>query len=237
MGLLDTTHPRHWVPESLRRRVADYRGRGPYAGYPDRHQCIFIHIPKAAGTSVAQSLFGAVSRHVDYREYERANPHKFARYFKFTFVRNPWDRLLSAYSFLSRGGMNADDRLWAEGHLAGVKDFPDFVARLAADEGLRSWVHFRPQHTFICDESLRIRMDFIGRVEHMGRDFAYVADRLGVTASLVRVNSSGRRDYRKAYDRRTQATVADLYRTDIELFGYRFDGANDAPERGGRGPV
>ena len=41
-----------------RMRLADLRGRGVYAGYPNRHRCIFIHIPKNGGTSIAHSLFG-----------------------------------------------------------------------------------------------------------------------------------------------------------------------------------
>lgn len=218
---------RQWVPEGARRHLADLRGRGPYAGYPDQYRCIFIHIPKAAGTSVAQSLFGVASRHVDYREYERANPRKFARYFKFTFVRNPWDRLLSAYSFLSRGGMNEVDRRWAEANRAKLQDFSGFVEALAADEGLRGWVHLRPQHYFICDAETNIKMDFVGRVERMEQDFARVAERLGLNASLPRVNASNHPGRLQAYTARTRDLVGDLYREDIRLFGYRFPAADD----------
>ena len=91
--------------ETLRMRIADLRGRGVYRGYPDEHRCVFIHIPKAAGTSLTKTLFAAPSRHLQYTEYERANPKKFKKYFKFTFVRNPYDRLFSAYSFLKKGGL------------------------------------------------------------------------------------------------------------------------------------
>ena len=87
---------------TLRSRLADLRGRGVYQGWPDEHQVIFIHIPKAAGTSVARALFGAASRHVPYGEYERATPDKFRRYFKFSFVRNPWDRKVSLYHYVRK---------------------------------------------------------------------------------------------------------------------------------------
>src|SRR5258708_2253062 len=105
------------IPLRLRQRVADLRGRGIYAGYPNRCRCIFIHIPKPGGSSMAAALFGEASRHVPYFEYEQANPRKFRQFFKFAFVRNPWDRLVSTYWFLRKGGVNEQDRRWAEQNL------------------------------------------------------------------------------------------------------------------------
>ena len=57
--------------EILRMRIADLRGRGVYSGYPNAHCCVFIHIPKAAGTSLTRTLFDSPSRHLHYTEYER----------------------------------------------------------------------------------------------------------------------------------------------------------------------
>ena len=114
----------------------DLRGRGVYSGYPNQYKCIFIHIPKAAGTAVTQALFGPVSRHVPYFEYEKANPRKFKRYFKFAFVRNPWDRLVSTYFFLKRGGLNEMDRQWAEKNLSVFDNFDSFVRGWVNEENI-----------------------------------------------------------------------------------------------------
>ena len=122
--------------ETLRMRIADLRGRGVYRGYPDEHRCVFIHIPKAAGTSLTKTLFAAPSRHLQYTEYERANPKKFKKYFKFTFVRNPYDRLFSAYTFLKKGGLNELDRCWAEQNLASFPDFESFVRGWVTPENI-----------------------------------------------------------------------------------------------------
>src|SRR5947208_3465937 len=111
----------------LRMRIADLRGRGVYAGYPNRHRCIFIHIPKTAGSSIALSLFGEQLEHITYRDYQIANPRKFDRYFKFAFVRNPWDRVVSSYFFLRNGTMDEGNRAEAERLLAGYSDFGSFV--------------------------------------------------------------------------------------------------------------
>src|SRR5258707_7699115 len=101
----------------FRYRLMDIRGRGVYSYFADEFRCIFIHIPKTAGTSLSQALFGRHSRHIPYIEYEKGNPRKFRQYFKFTFVRNPWDRLVSTYFFLKQGGLAPADPRWADQQL------------------------------------------------------------------------------------------------------------------------
>lgn len=218
---------KHLIPENLRSRIADMRGRGIYKGYADRHRCIFIHIPKAAGTSVAMTLFGEGSRHLRYREYEQANPRKFAEYFKFSFVRNPWSRLYSAYSFLKKGGMNEMDRRWAEEHLACFNDFDSFVKEWITPENIRSWIHFYPQHYFICDDALNLKMDFVGRFETLNQDFAHVQHQLSMPVTpLPHINpTAGQDSYVDHYSDEARAIVASAYRDDIRLFSYEFEGS------------
>ena len=215
---------------SVRVRVADLRGRGVYSGYPNQYRCIFMHIPKAAGTSVSTSLFGSGSRHLRYTEYQRANAKKFENYFKFTFVRNPWDRLYSAYSFLKGGGMNEMDARWAHENLRDYPDFPSFVRSWVTTDNIWNWVHFKPQHYFVCDDQIQQKMDFVGRFETLEHDFEYVAQRIGISSGRLphmnRIANSGH--YRQFYDEETWGIVASVYAVDIELFGY-----NDKNNMGG----
>jgi hypothetical protein len=215
----------------LRQRIADLRGRGVYGGWPNANQTIFIHIPKTAGTSITQALFGGGSRHVPYFEYERANPRKFERFFKFAFVRNPWDRLVSTYVFLKKGGVNDMDRRWAAENLAGYDNFAVFVEGWLSEKNIWSWVHFKPQHHFICDANLRVRMDFVGRVETIDADYRYICEHLGVAAELRRTNQSDHRHYSEYYTDRLRERVAVLYAEDIATFGYQFGGAPNGPTR------
>ena len=207
----------------LRYRLADLRGRGVYSHFADDYQCIFIHIPKAAGTSVALTLFDQGSRHVPWFEYQRANAQKFRRYFKFTFVRNPWDRLVSSYFFLRNGGLGPQDAAWAEMNLGQFKDFGSFVRDWINEENIQTWVHFLPQFYFICDAEGNIMMDFVGRMESMESDFAYVANRLDCTKKLARVNAGNSSHYSTYYDEETRKIVRRVYKRDIELFGYSFE--------------
>ena len=208
--------------ETLRMRIADLRGRGVYRGYPDEHRCVFIHIPKAAGTSLTKTLFAAPSRHLQYTEYERANPKKFKKYFKFTFVRNPYDRLFSAYTFLKKGGLNELDRCWAEQNLASFPDFESFVHGWVTPENIWSWVHFKPQHWWVCDASFNVKVDFVGRFEQMDSDVAIVQDRLSLpVAPLPKINVTDRpQALESPYTAETRAIVAQVYQTDFDLFAY-----------------
>ncbi len=207
-------------PALWRIRLADFRGRGVYAGAPDKFRCIFIHIPKTAGSSVAETLFGSISRHVGYHDYLRANPRKFRRYFKFAFVRNPWDRLVSTWSFLKGGGMNPLDRRWAEENLAQYESFENFVCEGLVRAEVRSWIHFRPQADFIAAPTDEIMVDFVGRYETLARDFAQVAARLGSNATLAWKNSSEHAPYASYYTQRSADVVARVYERDAKMFGY-----------------
>ena len=215
-------NPHYSTLDTVRMRVADLRGRGIYAGYPNAHRCVFIHIPKAAGTSLTRTLFAAPSRHLHYNEYQRTNPRKFQQYFKFTFVRNPFDRLYSAYTFLQKGGLNALDRAWAEQQLASFPDFESFVHGWVTPDNISSWVHFKPQHFWTCNASFNLQVDFVGRFERMDADVARVQERLGLpVAPLPKINVTSRpRSAEDPYTAEMRAIVAQVYRADFELFGY-----------------
>ena len=232
---------RQWVPFEWRfwvyklrhqRDVSDLRAsvfpspKGDFSlrGF-DRRQAIFVHIPKAAGTSVALSLFGELPYHYTAGHYRVIFGRRtYNRYFKFAFVRNPWDRLYSAFHYLRAGGWNDADKAWAEANLARFSTFDQFVLEWLHPDRLDSYMHFRPQSRFICDWRGRPIIDHFGYFETIEEDFRAIAARLGVDASLGHVNRSQREDYRAAYSPAAIERVAEVYRQDIEAFGYDFDG-------------
>lgn len=194
----------------------------------DRHRCIFVHVPRAAGTSIANSLFGCqVGLHATLRRYSLIfSESDFRADFKFTFVRNPWDRLYSAFSYLVAGGMSAIDRRWAESNLAGIDDFETFVTEWLPRADLEhSYVHFVPQYRFLQLRSPTPAVDFIGRFESIEEDFETIRARLDITPDLSHLNRSSRSsDYRGAYTDEMKAIVACAFRKDIDLLGYEFGG-------------
>ena len=214
---------RRYVHERQLRRI-DTEG---YSLKPfDAHRCIFIHIPKTAGISVSTSLFGSLGGgHRSARKYRLIlGQERYGEYFKFTFVRNPWDRLVSAFCYLKDGGLTAADRGFSLRHLARFDTFDAFVRHWLERRNLHHAIHFVPQHEFICLPQGTISVDFIGRFETLASDFAQVAQRLGIECTLRHHNRTAikRHDYRAYYNEQTRAIVANVYAEDIALLDYEF---------------
>ena len=216
--------------ERFRRRVDRRRPDADteYGYHPfDVHRCIFVHIPKCAGISVARSLFGTLGGgHSTVRDYQIAySPREFAEYFKFTIVRNPWDRLFSAYHYLKTGGMTPADREFSEAELAPYDDFEHFVLDWVDEESIWRYMHFQPQHHYLCFEDGPPLVDFIGRFENLSADFRVIAARLGIDRELMSLNRrSSKPGFREVYTPEMRDRVGRVYARDIEMLGYAFDG-------------
>jgi hypothetical protein len=249
------------MPHDLRRRLyarfdrdlydklQRLRAASPQDGYSlrpfDEHHCIFVHIPKAAGMSVSRALFGCLGGgHIDVRTYQLIFAgREFDDYFKFTFVRNPWDRVYSAYHFLMRGGLNEADRRWSARYLSPYRDFEDFVLRGLGRRRVHRHLHFKPQYKYLRGlHGNRPAVDFIGLFENLQEDFALVQQRLfgAQRQALGHVNrgrSPGGAAYLDHYTARMKEIVGRVYATDVALFGYRFDNASLAAQLRNRGQL
>lgn len=200
----------------------------PYSRENDLTESIFAHIPKTGGTSVATCVYGGWKRHYPLSHYAAFDPDRYRRYLKFAFVRNPWDRLLSAYSYLTgRGGpLEAPGERWARANLAHYPDFESFVLSLRDRRTRRrivNYVGLRPQLSWlVLPGSSKVEVDFLGRFERLSEDYARLADRLGVTEPLPFKNASRHQSYKHAYSAEMRQIVAELYEADISAFGYEF---------------
>lgn len=189
----------------------------------DTHKCIFLHIPKTGGMSVSKSLFGAISLgHITPFGYKTIYGSKiFNDYFKFTFVRNPWDRIVSVYHYLKEGGFAPEEKKWIE-ILKPYDTFNKFICEWFIKGEFNDKVHFLPQYIFLFDSD-RLMVDFIGRYEFLEQDFMYVCDKIGTSSLLLKINTSKRiPDYRQYYTEESKKIVAEYYSKDISLFKYSF---------------
>ena len=112
---------------------------------------------------------------------------KYRDYFKFAFVRNPWDRLVSCYSqkLLDVKRDRLGQRSNLSPSISGIElyngmPFDEFVRAVHAIPDKEANIHFRSQCATVCDEDGGIMADFVGHFETLGEDFAYVAERIGV---------------------------------------------------------
>ena len=137
-------------------------------------------------------------------------PEDFSAFFKFAFVRNPFDRFVSYASFITRevGHFDRD---------------PHKVMRYFLSNPPMNHILFRPQHEFVTDEKGELLTDYVGRVEQMQQSYDQICARIGIpSAPLEQVNPSRRGSYRDYFDQDLIDGVAKLYARDLELFGYEF---------------
>ena len=224
------------VPLGAQRRLvrALTRRASPYVPADDARRLIFIHVPKAAGSSLKTLVYGSLAAspqgHRRIVEYHIADPERARAYFKVAFVRNPWDRLLSAYTYLLASPARApQDVAFAESHLRQAGSFEAFVSALDTRPVYRrvvlSFVHFVPQHQYIClPGATGPAMDFLGRFERVAEDTEILKQRLGLAdgGALPRVRTSERQGYRDSYSTKMRDIVGQIYARDIALLGYAF---------------
>ena len=189
-----------------------------------KSKTIFIHIPKTAGVSLVKAIYGDVTLegHRSFYFNSIALNIKNEKYFSFTFVRNPFDRLYSAYIFLKKGGMNHHDRLAFETHLSEFEDFEDFVLNGLDNKLISQITHLIPQHEYLCDKKGSILVDFIGRFENLDDDIILLSKKLKKDIKLSHHNYNKKKDYREAYTDEMIEKVYQVYQKDIDIFEYSF---------------
>ena len=137
---------------------------------------------------------------------------QFESYFKFGFVRNPWDRVVSLYERREAGTLK--DKMTFE-------QFVDWI-QYASATCIHSSPH-RYQLDWFVDPNGNVLADFIGRFEQLEKDWDSVAQKLGITEKLPHRKANPRaRHYTDYYTPRLRDLIAQKFRIDIERFGYEF---------------
>tara|TARA_Y100001973_G_C5101882_1_gene283133 strand:- start:194 stop:817 length:624 start_codon:yes stop_codon:yes gene_type:complete len=202
----------------------------------DRLRYLFVHVPKCAGSSMTSFGWNRGSGHSSLQCLCDKNP-EIKPYFRWAFVRNPWDRMVSAHQACT-------DRIQPI-----AKKWNDF------DYFLKSWhehrdiiksqqtlnwhslpkieefkgsmkVHFFPQTPLLKLDG-RLAMDFIGRYENLKKDWKWISTFLGHPNSKLSLRNKTKKkaglDYRDFYTDDLIEIVADLFEEDVLTFEYTFE--------------
>ena len=78
------------------------------------------------------------------------------------------------------------------------------------------------QNEFVVDREGNILVDYIGRFENLQADFEKICQRININAKLPHLKKSEHDDYHQYYSKKTAKVIEDVFREDIELFGYSF---------------
>jgi len=204
------------------------------------HKFIFFHVAKVAGLSIREALQDYVQEPEQFRIQRPAKlvngkpnllyemwasslvharareaqqelpPAVYQSFYKFAFVRNPWDWQVSMYHFLSQ----LQDSLGSfEEYLAWVVNTPHPYPKGAS----------KFQKDMLTDLQGQLIVDFVGRYETLTQDFQQVCQVLKLNTALPHLNQTTHGDYRAYYNEKTQQLVAEHFKEDIELFAYTFD--------------
>ncbi len=174
---------------------------------------LFVHIPKCAGNSIKKVL-GLNNHDHTSISYEHSIDKNL---FKFAFVRNPWDRFVSAYEYLRGGSMPGYDK----NYCSVVNNYPSFEKFLLSKIWI-DWIHFLPQFEYISVNN-NVCMDFIGKVENIHTDFNYICKKINIpNQDLPHINVSKRKKYIRYFKDDLQQIIAEHYATDIKYFEYTF---------------
>lgn len=188
-------------------------------------KAVYIPIPKAANTSI-RNLIENMGKLVQTKKYQKD------KNFIFTFVRNPYDRIVSCYEDKRRKkdllkGTNKFNNFFDKYDKIIEKEmtFKQFVKIVLKIPEHLSDHHIRSQHLFITDKKGNAIPDFIGNIESLEKDFKKACNYIGAknTPEIKQKNKSKRKkDYREYYDEETRKLVEQRYKIDIEMFGYEF---------------
>ena len=200
---------------------------------------IFIHINKNAGSSIQNAFHNAMPDKIPPINFANSNPpnhetaimikdglstKKWENYFKFAFVRNPWDRMVSMYHFRTKvykavsqrerlilqSGSFSDWILWSEKERNNEK---------RCNPLLPLW---GPQLDWIKEIDGSIAIDFIGRFETINNDWDYICNKLDKNLKLPYYNATKHHHYAEYYDDTSRYLVEEWHKDDIEMFDYKF---------------
>lgn len=221
--------------------------------------CLFIHIPKTAGQSIETVFLERAGlnwenrasfllkpnndpskgpprlSHLTAREYLSLgyiSSEAFDAMYKFTVVRNPWDRLVSEYSY----------QKYPYSFKRFIFEYFPVPGQDNYEKNHGHYRHVMPQVEFVCDEHGELMVDSVVKFESLQKDFNEVAKAItGEAITLPHKNSTyanpvvatlkrlvakkpaKKVDFREFYDNETKAWVAEYYADDIKTFGYQFD--------------
>lgn len=225
--------------------------------------CLVVHIPRTGGTSLVQALnipqspealngvFRVENRYLPGEQLVFQFQHlsliqiknllsssnlNFEQFYKVSFTRNPWDRVVSDYANcyhrycedfkeyilkLKRivGFINTHYK-----HEMSSSFYQQYSELIYETIGEKKWVdpHFFPQTLLIENEDGEIDLDFIGRFETYSQDVDRMLSKVGHQTKVEHKNASVHEPYQNYYDQETMDIVWQIYQCDIENFNYRF---------------
>ncbi len=201
------------------------------------NRCIFVHIPKTGGTSIENLIWtnprttsdlcmGFIGKyHNKYQTgglqhlfathiREEVGNDIFSSYYKFTILRNPWDKAISQFSYMDKREDLRD--------FIGMKKGDCFKKYLSLIRN-KKHVQWESQVNFLRDLNGDWLVDYMGKFETFSESVFHILSTIGIRVTAIpHENKGDRGSYQNYYDTESMEMIASMYSDDISTFGYSF---------------
>ncbi len=190
----------------------------------DNREVVYASVAKSACSSIKTSMAGEFPRgrsiHYHTREFSHKRiPRAKRAYYAFSFVRNPYERLVSSY----RDKFNIEDEsrfLYSNylfGYLRNDDSFEDYVRKVTRLPDFLCDRHFKTQHSIIFSRGAK--MDHVGKVENLPEDYEEIRKRYEFHALKILNKSHGTNADELLTDE-VRGIIHKRFRKDFDAFGY-----------------
>ena len=196
-----------------------------YFSYQNKY--VYFKLYKNASSSISRILLKktriekSTYKNIVYgNSVEQMNPFlsDFQDLFKFVFVRNPWDRLVSLFF----------DKVSSKKRSMKKVDYYNQYKNQSFDSFLESIMdcdlqNCIPHHRLQTSLFPLDNVDYIGKIENFKEDFDFVLKKLNITDYKIPfLNKSIHKNYRTYYNSYTRDLVNKNYEADIDKLKYTF---------------
>jgi hypothetical protein len=192
-------------------------------------RCIFIHIPKTAGTSIEQFIKdnnnnpiillgvknGRSMHHYSALEIKSLFPDIFSKYYKFSFVRNPYDRLLSEYYWCkipNVGFKYGKTKLEFLYYVSNVIKQKSYFKNIFND-------HFIPQYMFVYNTNNELLVNHLFKYEDLDIAIEFIKKKININKSLDKLNKTNTE--KTEWSNIEKEIIYSLYEKDFLYFQYK----------------
>ncbi len=189
----------------------------------------FVHVPRTAGGSVVNELMKTdciilghevnSPNYMHIAEFRKFHPQKDS--YLFATVRNPYDRLVSAYHYLQKGGDNSQDKADAERYVLPFKSFEAFVLQSFKWNVLRKTtkqIHFIPQHFWLTKRK-KILVNHLYNFENLSELFIFLEKEFDIK-KVGHTHLSKHSAFEGYYSKKMKTLAYKAYEKDFKLFNY-----------------